>query len=215
LNRKHPELPLVLLGAGGLARELLGWMARDPSWPRPIALVQDAQAEEQSHFGVPVRQFDEVVGLVQFLVAVAPPALKESLSGNALGRGWLPATYVDLSAIIGLDVRIGRGCIVSPLCTVSSNAQLGEFVTLNCRSGVGHESTVGDYSTLLGSNQVNGNVQVGDHALLGAGSIIHPGRKVGRCATVGIGAVVLTHVKESTAVFGNPAKRIQNAGSYP
>jgi acetyltransferase EpsM len=210
LKNSNYELPLVLLGAGGFARELLGWMSRDSLWPRPIALVQDTALPGDTQLGVPVTTFEAISGPVRFLLAVSPPDLKERLVGKAIQCGWFPSTYVDTTALIGLDTEIGQGSIISPLCTVSTNAKLGEFVTLNCRSGVGHESVIGDYSTLLGSNQVNGNVRVGDRALLGAGSIIHPGRSIGRGATVGIGSVVLTHVKDGMVVFGNPAKRISN-----
>jgi acetyltransferase EpsM len=203
---KNSDLPLVFLGAGGLARELLGWMQRDHSWPRPIALLQDDAEIGQTQFGIPVLSFDAITGPVRFLVAVAPPDLKEKMVAKALNFGWIPESFVDSSSIIGLEAKIGMGCLINPMCTISSNVSLGDFVTLNCRSAIGHESVVGEYSTLLGSNQVNGGVQIEDRVLLGAGSIIHPGRKIGSRATIGIGSVVLTNISSDTVVFGNPAK---------
>lgn len=204
----NSQLPLVLIGAGGLARELLGWMSMDDSWDRPIAMVQDNAAESQ--FGVDVVSFEDFQGPARFLVAVGSPDLKEKMVKKALNRGWLPETYIDKSSILGLNVKIGSGCLVSPFSTISTNVVVGDYVTLNCRSSIGHESTVGDYSTLLGSNQVNGNVKVGDRVTLGAGCIIHPGKSIGSRATVGIGSVVLTNVKQQTVVFGSPAKRISH-----
>lgn len=203
------SLPLVFLGAGGLARELLGWMRCDTSWPEPVALLQDCADNGRTEFGIPVLSFEAITFPVRFLVAVAPPALKENMVAKALKFGWIPETYVDSSSIVGLNVEIGRGCIINPMCTISTNVSLGDFVTLNCRAAIGHESVIGDYSTLLGSNQVNGGVRIEDRVLLGAGSIIHPGRKIGSHSTVGIGSVVITNVRNKTVVFGNPAKKLR------
>lgn len=202
----HRELPLVFVGAGGFARELLGWMVRDSSWDRPVAMIQDNSDNPQ--FGVKVVDFESIDTPVRFILAVSAPDLKEKFARKALSRSWVPVTYIDQTTVMGLNTHIGRGAVVGPFCTISTNVIIGEFVTLNCRSGLGHESVIGDFSTLLGSNQVNGNVKVADHVLLGAGSIIHPGRSIGSAATVGIGSVVLTNVKEKSVVFGNPAKRI-------
>lgn len=203
---KHADLPLVFVGAGGFARELLGWMAHDPSWDHPVALVQENSGDSQ--LGVKVMDFESITTPVRFVLAVSSPTLKEKLALKALSLNWVPVTYIDQTSVLGLNTRIGRGSVVSPFSSISTNAIIGEFVTLNCRSGVGHESAVGNFSTLLGSNQVNGDVKVADRVTLGAGSIIHPGRSIGSGATVGIGSVVLTNVKEKSVVFGNPAKRI-------
>ncbi len=202
----YSDLPLVFIGAGGFARELLGWMARDSTWDRPVAMVQEKSGDLQ--LGVKVVDFTSVKTPVRFILAVSSPDLKERLALKALSLNWIPVTYIDQTSVLGLNAHVGRGTVVSPFSTISTNATIGEFVTLNCRSGVGHESFIGDFSTLLGSNQVNGNVNVADRVVLGAGSIIHPGRSIGSGATVGIGSVVLTNVKEKSVVFGNPAKRI-------
>ncbi|MFT7723389.1 MAG: hypothetical protein QM788_11235 [Roseateles sp.] len=204
----NPALPLVILGAGGLARELLGWMARLPGHAMPTALVQTAPPATDECLGLPVLTLDAVQGPARFIVGVGSPRVKRELVQAALERGWVAETYVDPSALIGLNVSIGRGAVICPFCTVSTNASIGEFATLNCRSGVGHESVVGSYSTLLGSNNVNGNVEVGSDVTLGCASSIHPGRRIGHGATVGIGAVVISNVRAQTSVFGVPAKRL-------
>ncbi len=202
----HDDLPLVFVGAGGFARELLGWISRSPRCERPIAMVQEHSGLPQ--LGVNVVDFDYFNTQVRFILAVSSPDLKVKLANMALSLNWIPVSYIDDTAILGLNTKIGCGVVISPFSSISTNAVIGDFVTLNCRSGVGHESTVGDFSTLLGSNQVNGNVKISERVLLGAGSIIHPGRSIGARATVGIGSVVLTNVKKDTVVFGNPAKRI-------
>lgn len=200
------SLPLVILGAGGFARELFGWMSNDPTWLAPIAMVQDAPGA--FHFGIPVVDFDAFPFPVRFVLAVSAPDLKENLVAKALARGWEPARYIDKSSIVGLDVKFGVGTVVCPFSTISSNVVMGDYVTLNCRSSVGHESVIGDFSTLLGSNSVSGDVLISDRVTIGAGAIIHPGKSVGGKSTVGIGSVVVNNVKEGSVVFGNPAKRV-------
>jgi len=202
------ELPLLILGDGGFARELVGWMAHARHPERPQALVHHATPAQRDWCGLPVRGLAEVSGPARFLLGVGPPAVKADMVRLALARGWVPAAYVDPTAVIGLGVRLGAGCVVCPYSTVSSDAVLGDYVTLNCRSAVGHDSRVGDFSTLLGSNIVNGWVDVGRSVLMGAGSMVHPRRRIGDDATVGMGAVVVNHVRPGSTVFGNPARRI-------
>ncbi len=201
-------LPLVIMGAGGLARELYGWMAAAGQADLPVAFVQhDAPAQPQWQ-GVPICRVADLKGPVRYLLAVGAPATKRRLTAEADALGWQAQAYVHSTALVGLQSSLGRGTLVLPYCTVSSSARIGDFVTMNCRAAVGHDSVVGDYTTLLGSNCVNGNVQVGKDVVLGAACVIHPSRRIGDRATVGMGAVVVGHVKADTTVFGNPARRV-------
>lgn len=203
--------PLVIFGVGGLARELWGWMrtARDAApRERMAAFVVDGTPACGHYDGIPVvsREQARQWGAVDYLVAVANPVERKRLAGELDALGWQAGTYVHESAMLGVNLVIGKGTMVFPRCSISSDATIGEHVLVNGGTAIGHDCVVGAYCSLLGGASVNGNVVLGEGVLVGAGALIHPGRKIGDGATVAMGSVVFRHVGAGRTVFGNPAR---------
>jgi acetyltransferase EpsM len=205
--------PFVIVGAGGLGREVLGWIANCGEAVRARFKV-DAFVSEFSDagtvcHGIPV---DTVEAWRErkprYLIAVAEPAEKKRIALMLDSYGWQAETFIHDSAAIGLAPKIGAGTIICPRCCISTDATIGEHVLVNSASGVGHDAVVGNYCSLLGAVSVNGNVQVGEGVLFGAGAMVYPGKKVGDWAKVGLGSVVLRNVPANATVFGNPAQKI-------
>lgn len=208
--------PFVIVGTGGMGRELLGWIAGSNAASRErfatAAFVSEGNDSGTALHGVPVLHPNQWVGPPpRFVMAFAGPVNKKRLALELEGRGWVPETFIHESAVVGLATKIGRGTIICPFCRVSTDSEIGEHVLVNGGSGIGHDAAVGSYSSLLGSVSVNGSARVGEGVLLGAHSMIYPGKRVGNWATVGIASVVLRNVPDGATVFGNPAKRIDRA----
>lgn len=205
--------PFVIIGAGGMGRELLGWIAGcGPDTRhrfRVDAFISEGEDAGSSCHGVPIVRPDNwTQPPPRFVVAIAEPAEKKRIALALAARGWAAETFIHDSAAVGLAARIGAGTVICPQCRLSTDATIGEHVLVNSGSGIGHDAIVGDYSSLLGAVSVNGNAVVGEGVLLGAGSMIYPGKKVGDWATVGLGSVVLRNVAAGATVFGNPARKI-------
>lgn len=205
---------LVIFGVGGLARELWGWMhgARDTGpRERMAAFVVDGEPTCGHYAGVPVvsRQQASRLREVDYLIAVANPGERKRLSGELDALGWCAGTYVHESALLGVNLVIGKGTMIFPRCSISSDATLGEHVLVNGGTAVGHDCVIGSYCSLLGGASINGGVTLGEGVLVGAGAIIHPGKRVGDAATVGMGSVVFRHVAAGQTVFGNPARPLR------
>lgn len=205
--------PFVIVGAGGMGRELLGWIAGcGPDTRRRFrvqAFVSEGDDAGGMSHGLPIVAPDSWSGPPpRFVIAFAEPAAKKRIALALAARGWTAETFIHDSAAVGLEARIGAGTVICPVCRISSDATIGEHVLVNSSSGIGHDAIVGSYSSLLGAVSVNGNAQVGEGVLLGAGSMIYPGKHVGTGATVGMGSVVLRSVPAGATVFGNPARKI-------
>lgn len=205
--------PFVIIGAGGLGRELLGWIACSGEQTRKRFHVEAFVSEWDDAgticHGVPVVDPDAWKGPPpRFVIAIAEPAEKKRIALSLAARGWEPETFIHDSVAVGLAPKIGSGTVICPHCTISSDSEIGEHVLINAGCGVGHDAVVGSYSCLLGSVSVNGRVQVGEGVLFGAGSMAYPGKKIGSWAKVGLGSVVLRNVPAHATVFGNPAQRI-------
>lgn len=207
--------PFVIVGAGGLGRELLGWIAGCGPDTRQrfqaAAFISEWQDAGSVCHGLPVRHPDDWSGPApRFVMAISDPAAKKRLALTLQARGWEPEIFIHDSAALGLSAKIGAGTVVCPRCCLSTDCTIGEHVLINSASGIGHDAVVGSYSSLLGSVSINGNVTVGEGVLFGACSMIHPGKKVGNWAKIGIGSVVLRNVADHAVMFGNPARRIDD-----
>lgn len=205
--------PFVIVGTGGMGRELLGWIAGCGAGTRErfraAAFISEAGDDGTVIHGVPVMRPDQWAGdPPRFVMAFADPAKKKRLALELEARGWTPEIFIHDSAAVGLAAQIGRGTVICPFCRISSDCEIGEHVLVNGGSGIGHDASVGSYSSLLGSVSVNGSARVGEGVTLGAASMIYPGKRVGDWATVGLASVVLRNVPDRATVFGNPARRI-------
>lgn len=205
--------PFVIVGTGGMGRELLGWIAGCSEATRErfhvAAFISEGTDVGTFIHDVPVlRPDDWTSASPRFVIAFADPVAKKRLALALEARGWEPAIFIHDSAAIGAHARIGRGTVICPFCRISTDSQVGDHVLVNGGSGIGHDAIVGSYSSLLGSVSVNGSATVGEGVTLGAGSMIYPGKKVGDWATIGLASVVLRNVPAHATVFGNPAKRI-------
>lgn len=205
--------PFVIIGAGGLGRELLGWIANCREETRERfrveAFISEGTDVGSLCHGVPVIRPEEWQGPApRFIIAIADPFQKKRTALAMGSRGWTAEIFIHDSAAIGLGPRIGAGTVICPHCRISSDCEIGEHVLVNSGSGVGHDAIVGSYSSLLGAVSVNGNVTVGEGVLFGAGSMVFPGKKVGNWAKIGLGSVVLRNVPDNATMFGNVAQRI-------
>jgi acetyltransferase EpsM len=206
-----PEYPLVIFGAGGLAHELWGWIkgANDcEPRKRVTAFVVDGVPTSEHYDDIPIMSREQAgqLGVVEYLIAIADPLSRKRLSAELDALGWIAGRYIHESAMLGVKLSIGKGTMIFPRCSISSDATLGEHVLVNGGTAIGHDCVIGSYSSLLGGASINGGVTLGEGVLVGAGAIIHPGKKVGDGAIVGMGSAVFRHVAAEQTVFGNPAR---------
>jgi sugar O-acyltransferase (sialic acid O-acetyltransferase NeuD family) len=204
--------PLVIFGAGGLGRELLGWInasseAFRTKW-RITAFVADDAAPGATCAGLPVNRRVDFVDPPRYLLAIGSPAARRRLFAELEALGWEAVTWIHETVLVGQGVEIGAGTIVCPFSTLSADTKVGRSVLINGRCGIGHDTEIGNYAVLLGDAAVSGNVSIGEGALVGSAAVIHPGMRVGDGAIVGIGSVVVRNVEPGTSVFGNPARKI-------
>lgn len=117
-------------------------------------------------------------------------------------------SLVHPTAYLGSNAAIGKGCILGPYVSISSDTKVGDFVTFLIKSHVGHDCSIGDYTHIGTMTNISGFVTVGKMVTIHPCCNIIPHKKIGDNSVIGTGSVVLSKVKEGTTVFGNPAKKI-------
>jgi UDP-perosamine 4-acetyltransferase len=111
-----------------------------------------------------------------------------------------PAAWVSPTAILGRNIVIAAGVIVS------TGARLADSVLLNTGALIDHECEVGEGAHIGPGARLAGRVQIGAGVFVGMGANVVQCLRIGTEATVGAGAVVLRDVEDGTTVAGVPAR---------
>ncbi len=214
----HQYIPmkrLVIIGAGGFGREVLCWALdceKEQDCWRVFGFLDDNYNAlnnfdfSYSIIGTPSEYIPTEEDV--FICAIGNPKIKLHICRDMIARG---ANFINLihpTCLIGENNKIGIGCILCPRSIITTNITLGNFVTINGYSGIGHDAIIRDGVTLSSFCDVTGNVVLGEGVFLGSHAVVLPSTIVGDYATVGAGSVVVRKVAARATVMGVPAKQI-------
>lgn len=202
--------PLILVGAGGLARETLA-VAR---LSREVLGFVDDNPDLHGRVidGLPVLGSTDVI----FEYPDAQVVLCVASSRDQTGRRriaqrlGLPAsryaTVIHPSASLAPGVTIGHGSIVLAFVAVTAPQAIGSHVVIMPHVTITHDDSIASYVTFAARVALAGGVTVGECAYLGSGALVREGLSVGDSALVGVGAVVLEDVPPNSVWAGVPAR---------
>lgn len=145
--------------------------------------------------------------------AVADPRDKSHLI-RALSR--FPLHFANLihpDAKLSRSVQLGSGNILCWNTFLSTDVQIGSYVTINPGCKIGHDTIIRDYTSLYWDITLAGNVLIREGCEIGSKAVIIPEKKVGRWSIVGAGAVVIHDIPEYCTAVGVPAKPVKT-GDY-
>lgn len=205
---------IIILGAAGLAKEFYYYIKRSKPNIKNFVFVNDLNdgqynIEIDGNFFPVVKDwyFPEKY---EFIVAVGNPRIKRILVDKALSVGLTPSqTIIDPSAIILTDIKnFGHGGVIAPGCIVTANVKLGNYVTLNLNTTVGHDTTIGDYCTTNPGVHISGQIKIGNDNEFGTGSIVKDRLTIGSNKMFGAQAAVVKNIDgDNSEIFvGVPSK---------
>ena len=143
-----------------------------------------------------------------FICALGDAHWKKYYAEIIMNKGGKFINIIHNTASIGRNTQIGLGCIITNNVGISCDITIGDFVTFQSYTIIGHDARIGNYCHLGCRSFMGGYSVLGDTTTIQTNSIILPHVKVGNDCTVGAGSVVIKKVKDNTTVFGNPAKKI-------
>ena len=206
---------LIIVGAGGWGRVVRQWaldiQSQSARWEsihflddNPVVL--DGFGLRDSLIGT-IRDYQPTAE-EEVICGIGDPAIKLTICDQLRRKGARFTNIIHPNALVTEYGGFGSGIIVSPFAAIVVTTLIGDFVTVNAFSVIGHDSTVERGCTLSAHCDIMANVHLEEGVFLGSGARILPNLRVGRNAKVGAGAVVVRNVPAGVTVFGNPAKII-------
>jgi len=206
--------PLVILGAGGLGREVhdiveaLNDVA--PVWDF-LGFVDSAPALGQlvTERG-PILGGDEMLTALpagtHFVVAIGDNSARRRVAGRAEDAGLIGAVLVHPRASVGpRRVELGAGTVVAPGAAITTNVIIGRHARIDQNATVAHDARLGDFVALSPGASISGTVVLEDEVMVGTNASVIQGLMVGAGAVIGAGAVVVRNVAPGETVAGVPA----------
>lgn len=144
-----------------------------------------------------------------FICALGDVNYKKHYADIIEAKGGVFISLIHPTSYLGSNVEIGKGCVLGPYVSISSDTKVGDFVTFLIKSHIGHDCHVGDYTHIGTLTNISGFVTIGESVTIHPCCNVVPHKKVGDHAVLGTGSVVISKIKEGTTVFGNPAKKIE------
>jgi sugar O-acyltransferase (sialic acid O-acetyltransferase NeuD family) len=209
---------IVILGAGGLGREVL-FELRELN-KRGAGFNILGFADDSPDMNGKTINGVSVLGGSDWLKRCGKPLCVVIAVGSARVRRMLYErirTNANLSfpniiahdVICSENVTFGEGCIVCFSDVFTVDIRVGSFVLVNNACTIGHDAVLDDFVTLYPGVKVSGNVHIKEDCEIGAGSCIIQGKTVGENTIVGAGAVVIDNLPACCTAVGVPARVIK------
>lgn len=207
---------LIIVGAGGHAREMLEWVrdinAINSTWEFAGFIDDNCNALQGTNCAFSVLGSIQDWNLfedIDFAMGIASPKIKELVSKYLLAKGANFVSIIHPSVRIAGNARMGLGFVAYPDAFVCSNTKIGDFVTV-LSSKISHDCVVDDFCTILSYVGLNGNTHLGKRVFVGNHATMMQGLEIGDDVSVGLGSVVIKDIPEGVHVFGNPARTLPN-----
>jgi sugar O-acyltransferase (sialic acid O-acetyltransferase NeuD family) len=203
---------LLIVGAGGLGREVLGYIEDDNplfdvkgfldsrtymlnATPRSIGIVGDPLTY------VPVP--NDV-----FMAALGDPHQRYKYTAALRDVHHVDfATVVHPRANLSRHARLMHGCIIAPHVGISVDTHIGEFSCIQEYTVIGHDARIGNWCQINSHCTIAGGARIGNFVTIHPNSVVTSRAVIGDGVTVGAGSVVMGRIPAGITVLGNPARR--------
>ncbi len=207
--------PLVIVGAGGLGREV-AWLVADINRQKPewdfIGFVDDGvrgnTVEGYPVLG-PVKHLFSMSPDIWIVVAIADSRVRKKFIRQIQGQGRKLTTLVHPLVSMSDYVKIGAGSIICSGAVITTNVSLGQAAIINLGCFIGHDTELQDYVSLMPAANLAGEVRVGEGCYFGLNSCVINRTTIGGWSVIGAGATVIDDIPAYSVAVGVPARVVK------
>jgi sugar O-acyltransferase (sialic acid O-acetyltransferase NeuD family) len=188
-----------IYGAGGLARELAGYLG----WHHKVVSFIAPEGGDKKIEGVPVlSEPREEYAYARSVIAVGDPRVRAKIGADLYNL----AEPILFGQYMGNHMSLGMGVVVCPGAILTTDISIDNHVYVNIGATIGHDADIGAYSILNPNCNVSGSVTIGKRCLIGSGATILQGVTLGDDVLVAAGAVVTKDFSGGVTLVGVPAR---------
>lgn len=202
---------LILLGAGGLAREAADAAQHDY---RVLGILDDNAGLHGSR----ISGIEVLGGLhlaaehdARLLVCVGSGSVRRDIVRRLLALGVGDdrfGTLIDASVRVPQSCSVGVGSILLAGVVLTADVSIGNHVVLMPNVTLTHDNVLEDFTTVASGVSLGGGVVLGEASYLGMNASVRQAVRVGARAVIGMGAVVLHDVPDDETWAGVPASAL-------
>lgn len=144
-----------------------------------------------------------------FFVALGNSEERRKYFGILKSLGKNIVTLIHPSAVIGDNVSIGEGTIVTAGAVVNPGASIGKGCIVNTCSSVDHDCSVGDFCHVSVGAHLAGTINLGNNVFVGPGVTVVSNVTICDDAVIGAGAAVISDITEPGTYVGVPARKVK------
>ncbi|MFN0088925.1 MAG: acetyltransferase [Acidimicrobiales bacterium] len=213
--------PLVIVGAGGFARETAALVEaindQSSTWDL-LGYADDSPALAGTMLsGRPVLGPAEIVHELTdaaVVICIGNPRNYGSRARVVDRLALAPERYTTLvhpGAHVARSVAIGEGTVVHATSVLTADITVGAHVAIMPGVVLTHDDVIGDFATFGSGVRISGGVEIGEGAYVGAGALVRENLTVGAWSTVGMGALVTRPIPPAEVWMGVPARYVRAA----
>jgi sugar O-acyltransferase (sialic acid O-acetyltransferase NeuD family) len=208
---------IVILGAGGFAREVLDIFDACNEVRQDYEVLGYIVESQYGSIGTLINDrpilgdfdwFAENTEEVYAICGVGAPETRLRLVRRAQELGTRFCSIVHPSALLTRWVSMGEGVVIAAGCILTNRIRIGNHVQLNLDCTIGHDAILDDFVTLAPGVHVSGKVKVSAGCYVGTGANIINTVQLGEWSIVGAGSTILKDVPPNTTAVGVPARVI-------
>jgi sugar O-acyltransferase (sialic acid O-acetyltransferase NeuD family) len=211
----HHLKPLVIVGAGGLGREV-AWLVADinrqkPEWDFKGFVDDGVQGNTVEGYPVlgPVEHLYDMSLNTWAVAAIADSRVRMRFVQQIVNQGRKLATLVHPSVSMSDYVEIGAGSIICSRAVITTNVSLGQSAIINPGCFIGHDTELQNYVSLMPAANLAGEVRVGEGCYFGLNSCVINRTTIGEWSIIGAGAAVVDNIPAYSLAVGVPARVIK------
>jgi len=207
---------LIIIGARGFGREVYNLALQCDGYGEDFSVKGFLDDKNDALLGF--ENYPPIISSVEnyqikendfFTCALGEVKWKKKYSQIILDKGGKFLNLVHPSVKLNLNVQIGSGVILLNNVIISNDCLLGNFVTIQPFSFLGHDSQVGDLCHINAYSFMGGGSMLENEVCLNTRATVLPKIVIKKGATVGAASLVIRNVMEGVTVFGVPAMKLK------
>jgi len=207
---------MVIIGAGGLAKELIDVLIKNDDYSKEtLYFFDEIDHSKQSLFGFKIlHTVDEVKQIFnqvsnEFCLGIGSPQARYDLYQKFENIGGKPSTIVSSSSIIAnFEIQFGEGVCIMNSVTISNSVVISKGTLVNADVLLGHDVKIGEFSDIAPGVKITGHCKIGKYVSIGTGAVILPKVKIGSNSYIAAGTVVANDIPENSLVVGIMPSRV-------